>query len=923
MASKFASFESSILFGNSAQGSAEYTPSNNTLNMLPLDGSSATPLLTYPVVPHRDMHKVYIGDKCAFRVCRGGELIMYRRKGDDDDDDSTVDVEDSILILAEGKSSSNCSAQTPRSPLIKSSRLTSTRLTGSRFSVSDRAVAINKIQPAPTGSAHQETKKQQQEVLTLDDFTPMLIITGVESDILARQRVMAQIDSVFFTWRYRWFALLEGYPDHKDETRSFYFNLFSMFFVILSCTLFVVSTIPSLHSGSKNYPQAQLIIGWLEVICIIVFFFELLLRVITVPFRRFFNMFVIIDIVTILGYVIDRVVTDELSNVQSGAIVWSIMRMLRVLRIFKISRHSEDLQLVFSVLGRSARSLSQLVIPTMLVILVLSVLIYIMETTAATWDKLIRAWRSNDSGMPMPMQSIPACLYYAFTSATTVGYGDFVPSTLQTKITACVLLMFGVLALSFPNIVLGTNMQVAFRNKRKIRGNRKRLRTRCLRVMQTLGFIRWLQLLVTFRQKEIQRAENQVMSLSQSNVESPDRAGINYDDASQRSKKSGRNNKKINFNASRSETWKKKSKFGRNGVVMSIAARKASQAGVGTLMKSLTKASSTQNLTDNGSAKPSLYTIQILQILFQLFSGVATTREIYQNGFREHLQNFTVTEAVIVKISVTFVRAGLMVSFVLCSSVDPPVLLLALTQSAVNVLQSLVGIPTGKCHRSIRRSTDIWRDTSNKHIPYDLSPLKNIYSLWAEKEAAVEAKEQKEATEKALDSIMNNDFRGIASFYNTTTTTPVVSGSASTSTATSTSSNATTVTDLKLLFPNKGTVSPNLSETVANTTFSGTMMRRGSAVKYSRGLGCSLGLTRFGCVLPFSPRDGAPNNTSIYNHTIPSEMGSVLAAQHDALAVLSAIITPEDKPSNTERSRRSLYFEPLILENVKQSNSTS
>src|SRR3989338_1698386 len=74
---------------------------------------------------------------------------------------------------------------------------------------------------------------------------------GADVDELEQERLMALMDERYMTWKHRWFSILEGRPHEFDETLALGFNVTSFSIVVISITVFCVSSVPQI-AGQKS-----------------------------------------------------------------------------------------------------------------------------------------------------------------------------------------------------------------------------------------------------------------------------------------------------------------------------------------------------------------------------------------------------------------------------------------------------------------------------------------------------------------------------------------------------------------------------------------------------------------------------------------------------------------------------------------------
>ncbi|XP_032220589.1 potassium voltage-gated channel subfamily D member 2 [Nematostella vectensis] len=175
----------------------------------------------------------------------------------------------------------------------------------------------------------------------------------------------------------------------------------------------------------------------LESICVGVFTFEYLSRLLTAPKRWDFvkGYMSIIDVVSILPYyagiIMENVFQTSVDSL--GSLV--LLRVLRVFRVLKFTRHSSRLRSLLFAIQRSASELGFIVFSLSLGVVLISSMLYYVEKDGTGGDMF---------------NSIPATMWYSVVTMTTTGYGDLVPHTALGKIIGSVGCIIGVLMIALP-----------------------------------------------------------------------------------------------------------------------------------------------------------------------------------------------------------------------------------------------------------------------------------------------------------------------------------------------------------------------------------------------------------------------------------------------------------------------------------------
>jgi voltage-gated potassium channel len=117
-----------------------------------------------------------------------------------------------------------------------------------------------------------------------------------------------------------------------------------------------------------------------------------------------------------------------LSLLFGAAHSFTVVRSLRLLRVFRILKLSEYVGVAANLriaLGESLRKIAVFLFGVVTIVVVVSALMYQIEGEANGFT------------------SIPAAMYWAIVTVTTVGYGDISPKTVAGRILASILMIVG------------------------------------------------------------------------------------------------------------------------------------------------------------------------------------------------------------------------------------------------------------------------------------------------------------------------------------------------------------------------------------------------------------------------------------------------------------------------------------------------
>jgi voltage-gated potassium channel len=128
-----------------------------------------------------------------------------------------------------------------------------------------------------------------------------------------------------------------------------------------------------------------------------------------------------------------------------------IVRILTIFRLAKLLRYSQALDLIYDVLRAKRRELAVCGLLIAIFVFLSASLLYILENAA----------------QPTVFSSIPASIWWAVISVTTIGYGDIVPVTTGGKIVSGLLAFAGVGLIAIPTSIIAGGFIEATTNRPK------------------------------------------------------------------------------------------------------------------------------------------------------------------------------------------------------------------------------------------------------------------------------------------------------------------------------------------------------------------------------------------------------------------------------------------------------------------------
>jgi voltage-gated potassium channel len=246
--------------------------------------------------------------------------------------------------------------------------------------------------------------------------------------------------------RRRVHELLEA-GQHEDRA-SRVVDLSLMTLILISVTANVLESVP------QFYARHHLLLEALEISCVSVFTLEYLLRLLCAiekddpRFRRpvlgrlrfMLTPLALADLLAILPFYLSAWIGVDLR----------LLRVLRLLRIFKLAHYFSALSILLDVIRRERHAFGAAYFLVALGLMMASSGVYLFEHRA----------------QPDAFGSIPASIWWAVATLTTVGYGDVTPITTGGKVFSAVVMMIGVGTVAVPTGLLATGFAFELQRRR-------------------------------------------------------------------------------------------------------------------------------------------------------------------------------------------------------------------------------------------------------------------------------------------------------------------------------------------------------------------------------------------------------------------------------------------------------------------------
>ena len=241
--------------------------------------------------------------------------------------------------------------------------------------------------------------------------------------------------SSFKHWKSRLHTVI--FESHTRAGKMF--DVVLLILILLSISVVLIDSMAEFHNRFGN---VFYIIEWIFTI---LFTIEYILRIISLrsPKKYAVSYLGIIDLLSIIP--------TYLSLFFIGAqslLVLRVLRLLRVFRIFKLNHYLSEMNFLSVALKNSTRKISIFMLCVLFLVLIFGSLMYLVE--------------SGTNGFT----SIPASIYWAIVTITTVGYGDVAPVTGLGKLIAGLIMLLGYGIIAVPTGIVTTEMAIAAREKK-------------------------------------------------------------------------------------------------------------------------------------------------------------------------------------------------------------------------------------------------------------------------------------------------------------------------------------------------------------------------------------------------------------------------------------------------------------------------
>ena len=245
------------------------------------------------------------------------------------------------------------------------------------------------------------------------------------------------------------------HPEIVGDSRwDKFINAFIILLIFANVVAVMLHTVPSLIDTAAE----RRVFDYFEIFSVMIFTVEYVLRVWSANHEEKYKHSIygrlkymvspgaLIDLIAILPFYIHTIVGLDLRMLR-------ILRLLRFFRLFRLTAYMKATKVVVNVFRSKFNELMIALVLTLFLLIIAACLLYFAEHNA----------------QPDKFSSIPATMWWAIVSLTTVGYGDMYPVTILGKIFTGMILLAGVAMLALPAGIITSGFLEEIRKVRKPR----------------------------------------------------------------------------------------------------------------------------------------------------------------------------------------------------------------------------------------------------------------------------------------------------------------------------------------------------------------------------------------------------------------------------------------------------------------------
>lgn len=229
-----------------------------------------------------------------------------------------------------------------------------------------------------------------------------------------------------------------------------WFDIALIWMILASVLVVFLDSIAELHA---SYGTLYLRIEWVFTAFFTV---EYLVRIWCAPNRRAYvlSAFGIVDLLAILPTYIAFFVPEA-----APLLIIRLLRIIRVFRIFRLFEFITEANILSKALRASGRKIFLFFTMMIIITTIFGCLMYVLE------------------GGRNGFESIPASIYWAIVTVTTVGYGDVIPLTVLGRFVSALAMLMGYAIIAVPTGIITAELASEMNTQKNLARNSRNCKT--------------------------------------------------------------------------------------------------------------------------------------------------------------------------------------------------------------------------------------------------------------------------------------------------------------------------------------------------------------------------------------------------------------------------------------------------------------
>jgi voltage-gated potassium channel len=223
-------------------------------------------------------------------------------------------------------------------------------------------------------------------------------------------------------------------------------------YIAFSVLIFLSVLLGIIRESDTNGSTLQGILDVVDIVFVVVFTIEMVLRISCAPSAAvMLSMYIWMDILAVLPSFITIVPG---LHPEGNIYIELLVILVPMFRLLKFTRHSMGWRLIVISIKKCVQPLTIPLLLLMLMTLFFAGILYWIDKHFANCEEEWLLCSRTESVEPA-FHSVPHAMWFALTTASTVGYGDVTPSTELGKLVASFLILVGVGYFSMPLCIIG------------------------------------------------------------------------------------------------------------------------------------------------------------------------------------------------------------------------------------------------------------------------------------------------------------------------------------------------------------------------------------------------------------------------------------------------------------------------------------